>query len=42
MLLAHASVACGPTAEVLTHDNLHRARHLCDACAADRSFWAAA
>lgn len=42
MLLAHASVACGPTAEVLTHDNLHRAQHLCDACAADRNFWAAA
>ena len=42
MLLAHASVACGPTPEVLTPDNLHRARHLCDACAADRNFWAAA
>lgn len=42
MLLAHESVACGPTPEVLTHDNLHRARHLCDACAADRNFWAAA
>lgn len=42
MLLAHASVGCGPTAEVLTHDNLHRAQHLCDACAADRNFWAAA
>lgn len=42
MLLAHESVACGPTPEVLTHDNLHRARHLCDACAADRDFWAAA
>jgi zinc/manganese transport system ATP-binding protein len=42
MLLAHESVACGPTAEVLTHDNLHRAQHLCDACAADRNFWAAA
>lgn len=42
MLLAHESVACGPTAEVLTHDNLHRAQHLCDVCAADRNFWAAA
>jgi len=42
MLLAHASVGCGPTAEILTHDNLHRAQHLCDACAADRNFWAAA
>ncbi len=42
MLLAHESVGCGPTAEVLTHDNLHRAQHLCDACAADRNFWAAA
>lgn len=42
MLLAHASVGCGPTAEVLTHDNLHQAQHLCDACAADRNFWAAA
>jgi zinc/manganese transport system ATP-binding protein len=42
MLLAHASVGCGPTADVLTHDNLHRAQHLCDACAADRNFWAAA
>lgn len=42
MLLAHASVACGPTSSVLTPDNLHRARHLCDACAADRNFWAAA
>ena len=42
MLLAHESVACGPTGDVLTHDNLHRARHLCDACAADRNFWAAA
>ena len=42
MLLAHESVACGPTEEVLTHDNLHRAQHLCDACAADRNFWAAA
>ena len=42
MLLAHASVGCGLTAEVLTHDNLHRAQHLCDACAADRNFWAAA
>lgn len=42
MLLAHESVACGPTADVLTHDNLHRAQHLCDACAADRNFWAAA
>jgi zinc/manganese transport system ATP-binding protein len=42
MLLAHESVGCGPTAEVLTHDNLHRAQHLCDVCAADRNFWAAA
>ena len=42
MLLAHESVACGPTAEVLTPDNLARARHMCDACAADRDFWAAA
>jgi zinc/manganese transport system ATP-binding protein len=42
MLLAHEAVACGPTAEVLTHDNLHRAQHLCDVCAADRNFWAAA
>lgn len=42
MLLAHESVACGPTAEVLTHDNMHRAQHICDACAADRNFWAAA
>lgn len=42
MLLAHQSVACGPTAEVLTSENLHRARHMCDACAADRNFWAAA
>lgn len=42
MLLAHESVACGPTADVLTHDNLHRAQHLCDACAADSNFWAAA
>lgn len=42
MLLAHESVACGPTAQVLTHDNMHRAQHLCDACAADRNFWAAA
>ncbi len=42
MLLAHESVACGPTAEVLTPENLARARHMCDACAADRDFWAAA
>ena len=42
MLLAHASVGCGPTNQVLTRDNLHRAQHLCDACAADRNFWAAA
>lgn len=42
MLLAHESVACGPTAEVLTHKNLHHAQHLCDVCAADRNFWAAA
>lgn len=42
MLLAHTAVACGPTPEVLTHGNLHRAQHLCDACAADRNFWAAA
>jgi zinc/manganese transport system ATP-binding protein len=42
MLLAHESVACGPTAEVLTHDNMHRAQHICNACAADRNFWAAA
>lgn len=42
MLLAHESVACGKTADVLTPENLHRARHLCDACAADRNFWAAA
>lgn len=42
MLLAHESVGCGPTAQVLTHDNMHRAQHLCDACAADRNFWAAA
>lgn len=42
MLLAHAAVACGPTAEVLTHQNMHRAQHICDACAADRNFWAAA
>ena len=42
MLLAHRSVACGPTTEVLTPDNLVHARDLCDACAADRGFWAAA
>ena len=42
MLLAHQSVACGPTADVLTPDNLVHARDLCDACAADRGFWAAA
>lgn len=42
MLLAHESVACGPTAEVLTSANLSDARELCDACAADRGFWAAA
>jgi zinc/manganese transport system ATP-binding protein len=42
MPLAHESVGCGPTNEVLTHDNLHRAQHLCDVCAADRNFWAAA
>ena len=42
MLLAHESVACGPTAAVLTPENLSRARHLCDRCAADRNFWAAA
>ena len=42
MLLAHESVACGPTAEVLTPENLGHARHLCDRCAADRNFWAAA
>lgn len=42
MLLAHESVACGPTAEVLTQDNLADARERCDACAADRGFWAAA
>ncbi len=42
MLLAHESVACGPTAQVLTPDNLSEARHLCERCAADRNFWAAA
>lgn len=42
MLLAHESVACGPTAEVLTSANLSDARERCDACAADRGFWAAA
>ncbi len=42
MLLAHESVACGPTAEVLTTQNLDQARHLCERCAADRNFWAAA
>lgn len=42
MLLAHESVACGPTPEVLTSANLSDARELCDACAADRGFWAAA
>ncbi len=42
MLLAHESVACGPTPEVLTSANLAQARALCDACAADRNFWAAA
>ncbi len=42
MLLAHESVACGPTQDVLTPDNLAHARELCDACAADRGFWAAA
>ncbi|MDH3230661.1 MAG: metal ABC transporter ATP-binding protein [Alphaproteobacteria bacterium] len=42
MLLAHESVACGPTAAVLTPENLRRARHLCERCAADRNFWAAA
>lgn len=42
MLLAHRSVACGPTEEVLTPENLRKARHLCDACAADGDFWAAA
>jgi len=42
MLLAHESVACGPTESVLTPKNLGRARHLCDRCAADRNFWAAA
>jgi len=42
MLLAHESVACGATAAVLTPENLSRARHLCDRCAADRNFWAAA
>jgi zinc/manganese transport system ATP-binding protein len=42
MLLAHESVACGPTAAVLTPENLNQARHLCDRCAADRNFWTAA
>jgi len=42
MLLAHQSVACGPTPEVLTSANLAQARALCDACAADRHFWASA
>ncbi len=42
MLLAHQSVACGPTPEVLTSANLAQARDLCHACAADRDFWAAA
>ncbi|UCH75666.1 MAG: metal ABC transporter ATP-binding protein [Rhodospirillales bacterium] len=42
MLLAHESVGCGPTASVLTSENLGRARDLCDRCAADRNFWAAA
>lgn len=42
MLLAHESVACGQTAAVLTADNLGKARDLCDRCAADRNFWAAA
>jgi len=42
MLLAHESVACGPTADVLTPENLKSARDLCERCAADRNFWAAA
>lgn len=42
MLLAHESVACGATAGVLSPENLSRARQLCERCAADRNFWAAA
>lgn len=42
MLLAHESVASGATAQVLTPENLARARDMCDACAADADFWAAA